>query len=251
MTTQNQSQSALLDGTVLLTQPKIGFRAGSDTVFVAAFCPAKSHDVVLDIGCGVGGAGLCLHSRVPDIENLYGIEIDPDYAQLAAKNYVDNGLSDSNVNNADIRDYILSLNNKCDQIVCNPPYLPMNKHAPSPNTSKARAMGQGEGDATPEDWVKASLYYLKNGGTLTLIQRADMLDKMLVLLHKAFGAIEVLPLISKPSSLECKRVLIRAIKGRKTPMTLHAPVIVHNEDGEYTKGINAVLRHKQALPIQT
>ena len=53
------SRDSFLDKGLVLTQPKNGFRAGSDAVFLARFMnfPAKSH--ILDVGCGLGGAGLC------------------------------------------------------------------------------------------------------------------------------------------------------------------------------------------------
>ena len=64
-----------LGGRIGVLQPKHGHRAGSDAVFLAAAVPACPGDHVLDVGAGVGVAGLCLLARVPSI-TLTAVEID-------------------------------------------------------------------------------------------------------------------------------------------------------------------------------
>jgi tRNA1(Val) A37 N6-methylase TrmN6 len=54
-----------LGGRIAVIQPKAGHRAGSDAVFLAAAVPAREGMHVLDVGAGVGVAGLCLLARVP------------------------------------------------------------------------------------------------------------------------------------------------------------------------------------------
>ena len=52
-----------LGGRISIVQPRRGHRAGSDAVFLAASVPARAGDRVLDVGAGVGVAGLCLLTR--------------------------------------------------------------------------------------------------------------------------------------------------------------------------------------------
>jgi tRNA1Val (adenine37-N6)-methyltransferase len=66
-------------------QPKNGYRAGVDPVLLAAACPARPGDRVLELGCGVGVASLCLATRV-DAVSVTGIERQADYAALARRN---------------------------------------------------------------------------------------------------------------------------------------------------------------------
>lgn len=49
---------------------------------LAAACPAKAGQSVLDLGCGVGSAGLCVAARVPGIV-LSGIDVGRDHVALA------------------------------------------------------------------------------------------------------------------------------------------------------------------------
>ena len=52
-------------------------------MFLAAAVPARAGERVLDVGAGVGVAGLCLLARVPGIE-LTAVEIDARLCALAA-----------------------------------------------------------------------------------------------------------------------------------------------------------------------
>ena len=85
------THDAFLCGKLHLWQPRKGYRAATDPVLLAAACPALPGQSVLDMGCGVGAAALCLAARVPDLR-LYGLELQPDYAELARRNAIENGL---------------------------------------------------------------------------------------------------------------------------------------------------------------
>ena len=67
------TRDAFLGGLVHLWQPRSGYRAGVDPVLLAATIPAVSGQRVLELGCGVGAAVLCLGARVAGLE-LVGVE---------------------------------------------------------------------------------------------------------------------------------------------------------------------------------
>ena len=79
------SDDKFLCGRLQLLQPVKGYRSATDPVLLAAACSAKSGETVLDLGCGVGAAALCLGTRVPGLR-LSGLELQPDYAELARRN---------------------------------------------------------------------------------------------------------------------------------------------------------------------
>lgn len=234
----------VLDHKVRLLQAKDGFRTSMDSVFVAAACKAKDGNRVLDMGAGVGGATFCLAWRVA-AAHVTGVEIQKSHADLAQQNIALNN-ADGRVEIvcADIRDYVP--NKKFDHVICNPPYLEAGHYTPSPSLERALALGHHESEMTLLDWINAGYNNVKSGGTFTIIHRADMVDKIIKALGRRFGAVEIIPLYPR-MGVDAKRVIVRAIKDRKSPAILNAGIIMHEEGGEYTKQANAILRDGQAI----
>ena len=90
--TAQLTHDAFLCGKLHLWQPKHGYRAATDAVLLAAACPAVAGQSVLDLGCGVGAASLCLASRVAGLVQT-GLELQDDYAALARRNAAENGVA--------------------------------------------------------------------------------------------------------------------------------------------------------------
>jgi tRNA1Val (adenine37-N6)-methyltransferase len=90
---ENQlTDDKFLCGRLRLLQPEKGYRAATDAVLLAAACPAVAGQSVLDLGCGAGAASLCLAARVPGLR-LTGLEVQPEYADLARRNAARNGIA--------------------------------------------------------------------------------------------------------------------------------------------------------------
>src|SRR5262245_41854876 len=93
MTTEPQAASARLEttedaflgGKITIRQPRQGPRAGLDAVFLAAACPARTGESVLEAGAGSGIVSLAIAARVPGTR-VAGVEIDPRLAALASEN---------------------------------------------------------------------------------------------------------------------------------------------------------------------
>jgi len=86
------TEDAVLGGKLRLKQPTGGHRFGHDAILLAAACPARAGERVVDLGAGVGAAGLALALRVAGT-NVVLVEIDAALAALAAENAQLNALA--------------------------------------------------------------------------------------------------------------------------------------------------------------
>lgn len=243
------TEDSLLGGHVRLLQPESGLRATTDTVFLAAACPIGEANAqtaapsrILDLGCGSGGAGLCVLARAPRA-TLTGVDIQADLIGVATRNAALNMCQNrARFVCADIRNFEPE-SDSFDHVICNPPYLEAGAHTASPDVSKARASGFPEGTQGGglKDWLDCAFRCLKGRGSLTLIHRADALDQIFQGLGRRFGAVEIIPLWSgagKPAS----RVIVRARPNRRTGAILHPGVTMHDLDGCYTIDAKRILR---------
>ncbi len=235
------SDDKFLCGHLRLLQPQKGYRAATDPVLLAAACPAKSGQSVLDLGCGAGAAALCIGQRVPGVV-LAGLELQPAYADLARRNAERNGIA-VEVHDGDLMRMPPALRHDFDHVIANPPYYPAGG-SPSPVAARARAM---QVETPLSDWVAAATRRLRPGGWLTLICGADGLPEVLAALSPKLGSAAVLPLAPREGRAAL-RVIIQARKGGRAPFRLLAPFVIHAgaaHDGDRescTAAANSVLR---------
>ena len=76
------TEDKVLGGALRLRQPRLGHRVGHDAILLAAACPACAGDAVVELGAGVGAAGLAVAVRVADT-TVTLVEIDSGLAGLA------------------------------------------------------------------------------------------------------------------------------------------------------------------------
>src|SRR5215468_12160123 len=86
------TDDAVLGGRLRLWQPRRGHRFGLDAILLAAATPARDRDRAIDLGAGVGAAGLALAARVPGLRVTL-VEVSADLAALAALNAARNQLA--------------------------------------------------------------------------------------------------------------------------------------------------------------
>jgi len=240
------TQDLILDGKVILNQPRDGYRAAVDPVLLAAAIRAETGregetgERVLDLGCGVGAAMLCLAARCEGV-HIDGLELQPRLADLAKLNVRANGYADRmRVFCGDLLNPPAELETEgYAHVFANPPYLSGDRGNHPPNESKK--MANVEGDADLEDWVDAALKFCRRKGSVTFIQRADRLAELLIGLEGRAGEVTIFPLWPK-GEVNSHRVIVRARKGIKSPMKLLNGLTLHNDDGSYTDSADAALK---------
>ncbi len=241
------SDDAVLGGRLRLLQPRSGHRFGHDAILLAAAVQARPGERALELGSGVGAAGLALAARVAGL-SVAMVEIDPTLAGLANDNARRNGLADRvSAHCLDVTAPAAAFADagiaaaSFDHVLSNPPFNDPARHNASPDPRRRGAhIGP---DLQP--WVTTAARLLRPQGSMTLIYRADGLAEVLNALAGEFGAIAVVPIFPRPYA-PAIRVVVRAVKGSGGPLTLH-PGLLLNEQGHPTQAAEAILREGATL----
>ncbi|TAJ70057.1 MAG: methyltransferase domain-containing protein [Phenylobacterium sp.] len=239
------TEDAVLDGRVRLRQPTRGYRAGLDAALLAAACDAKPGQRVLEAGCGAGGALLAAAARRPDAR-FTGVERDPKALALARENIDLNGFGERvTVIEGDVATRFSALGlEPFDAAFANPPFFddPDSLRGPAPERRAAWVADDGL-----EAWIGFLSKAVKEGGSITVIHRADRLGDLLALLATKAGSVQILPI--QPFADEpAKRVLVRAIKTGKAPLRLLPALVLHDRDGgKHRPQVEAILRGEAGL----
>ncbi len=234
------TKDRFLGGKLHILQPKTGYRAATDPVFLAAACPAKQGDSVLDLGSGAGTAGLCLAARVP--VSVTGLEIQPEYAELARRNAAQNQI-ELEILDGDLAQMPDALKARTfDHVIMNPPFFGSGATPADHGRAVAR---QAQTDL--RHWIDAGLRRLRQRGWITIIHLTDRLPDIIASLHNRAGGIEIKPL-SPREHKPATRVILRARKGSKSKAVLCNPLILHEgashsgDADSYTTAARAILR---------
>lgn len=245
------SEDAVLGGALLLRQPKGGHRVGHDAILLAAATAARAGEHAVDLGAGVGAAGLALARRIQGL-TITLVEIDPALAALARENAARNRLAER------VRAVCLDVAapaaaftaaglkpGTADRVLMNPPF----NAAQNPSPDRGRRLAHTASEDTLGQWVGAAERLLRPHGVVTLIWRADGLDSLLAALASGgFGTVTLLPLHPKPDAAAI-RVLARAVKDSRGPLSLLAGFFLADAAGKPTAEAEAVLRSGATLPL--
>ncbi|MGQ0741482.1 MAG: tRNA1(Val) (adenine(37)-N6)-methyltransferase [Alphaproteobacteria bacterium] len=235
------TEDGFLGGRVRVKQPREGYRAGHDSVLLAAAVPAKAGERIVELGSGVGVASLCLAARVPGC-NVLGMEIDPALVALAVEN--------ARHNEMDVRVHFIAGDVRelrpegvpFDHVFFNPPFHPdtgqVSSHA-------ARDRATRDTDDAVRTWTANASRLVKPGGTVTAIMRADRVDDFLGATGRS--GIVVLPLLPTVGAPP-KRIIVQLRTGDTAPL-FTMPGFAMHEDHRATHGAEAVLRHAATLPL--
>ncbi len=245
MNTENHTEDRVLGGRVVLKQPADGYRAGMDAALLAAACDARDGQRVIEAGCGAGAALLAAAIRRPGA-GFAGIERDAGALALARDNIAANGLAGRvEVHPGDVSDPFSRLGlQPFDAALANPPFFddPLAIRGPAPARKGAWIADQGLAA-----WAGFLLKAVREGGTITVIHRADRLGDLIALLSEKAGSFRIRP-IHPFADAPAKRVIVRALKTGKAPLALLPPLVLHERGGaKHTAEAEAILRGEAAL----
>ncbi|WP_342077956.1 methyltransferase [Yoonia sp. SS1-5] len=244
------TQDDFLGGRLKIWQPKRGYRAGVDPVLLAASVQARPDQTVLELGCGVGVASLCLAARLPGLR-LTGVELQADYAALARRN-AEHAQAAFQVVTADLRRLPPDIRqNRYDHVIMNPPYF--DRMAGTGSTDPGRDIALG-GATALADWLDVGARRVGPRGYLTIIQRMERLPEVLSGLDGRLGSIVLCPIAGRPGRAP-ELFLLRARQEGKAAFRMCSPLVMHagqthqGDQESYTEKVRAVLRDGDELGI--
>lgn len=237
------TEGTLLGGRVRYRQPAQGFRSGIEPVLLAASVPARPGEHVLEAGTGSGAALLCLSARVADC-SVTGVEIDAAMADLAAANVAENGFAGARIVNGDI--LTAAFDAPFDHAMANPPYHPGDGTASS---DPARMLAKRGSEALLAEWITRLAAGLRRRGTLTMIVAARMAPACIAAMTEVQCNCSVLLPLWPKADVSAKLVILRGVKEGRSPFAIHAGLVLHESDGEFTEPVAAILRGGAGLPL--
>ena len=219
---------------VIQNQDKFCF--GMDAVLLSGFARIRKGDHVLDMGTGTGIIPILLKSKTKG-EHFTGLEIQEECADMATRSVQYNGLESAvDIVCGDIKEAAGIFGAASfDVVTSNPPYM-IGAHGLQ-NPHMAKAIARHEVLCTLEDVVSQASKVLKDRGRFFMVHRPFRLAEIFSVLTRYKLEPKRMQLVYPYIDREPNMVLIEALKGGNSRITVEPPLIVYKEPGVYTENI--------------
>lgn len=212
------------------------FCFGIDAVLLSGFVNVKSGAKVLDLGTGTGIIPILVEAKTK-ASHLTALELQEESVDMAKRSVKLNDLEDKiSIVQGDIKEASHLFDGASfDVITTNPPYMTENHGLVNPDMPKAIA--RHEIYCTLEDVVRESSKLLKVSGKFFMVHRPYRLVEIITTLEKYKLEPKRIRFVHPYKDKEPNMVLIEAVKGGKSHVTIEPPLIVYEDVNVYTKEI--------------
>lgn len=212
------------------------FCFGMDAVLLSGFARVKPGERALDLGTGTGIIPILLRGKT-DGRDFTGLEIQEESADMARRSVAYNHLEESiSIVTGDIKKAAALFGAASfDVVTSNPPYMTGNHGLVNPEQPKAIA--RHELLCTLEDVVRETSRVLRPGGRFYLVHRPFRLAEIMTVLVKYKLEPKRMRLVYPFADKEPNMVLLEALSGGRSRITVEKPLIVYKEQGVYTDEI--------------
>ncbi|MGL4606993.1 MAG: tRNA1(Val) (adenine(37)-N6)-methyltransferase [Eubacteriaceae bacterium] len=233
-----------LKGLRIIQNPDF-FCFGMDAVLLSWFVAehTKGFINIIDLGTGTGIIPLLLYGKTKT-KKIRALEIQEPLVEMAKRSMALNGLEESiEVIHGDIRNPPEEIEpNSYDVVVSNPPYT--KDGAGLKNQMSTKNISRHEVLCQLEDILIFSKRMLKDRGRLFLVHRPERLGDILTLLRQYKIEAKTIQLVHPNKEKEANLVLVEGRKGGNSGLKIKAPLIVYNEEGNYTGEIYKIYNMK-------
>ena len=227
-----------IKGYHIMQDPK-RFCFGMDAVLLSGFTRVRKDGRVLDLGTGTGIIPILLAAKT-EASYIAGLEIQEESVLMARRSVSLNQLDGRiEIIQGDIKEAadIFSAAS-FDVITSNPPYM-TNQHGLA-NPYEPKNIARHEVLCTLEDVVKAAARLLRPGGSFFMIHKPFRLAEIMGVLMAYKLEPKRMRLVHPYVDKEPNMVMIEAVRGGRSRITIEPPLIVYREPGVYTDEIYGV-----------
>lgn len=218
----DESIDEFMGGRLKLIQSRKGYRFSIDAILLSEFVSIKRGDIIVDLGTGCGVIPMVILLKGV-IGYAFGLEIQPELANQAARNALLNGFTEKmGVIQGDIRNPPLKPSS-ADVVICNPPYR--RRASGRINPDPQRAIARHEIRISLDEILSAAQQLLKPKGRLAMIYPSSRLVDILVKMHGFNLEPKRLRVIYPGLESEAKLVLIEAAMEGRGGLKLMQPLI--------------------------
>jgi len=129
---------------------------------------------------------------------------------------------------------------KYDVVTCNPPYFQTPKPSEQ-NLNEHLAIARHEILCTLEDVVRVSSQLVKQGGKVAFVHRPGRLLDIVTLMRQYKIEPKRIQFVYPKQGKEANTLLIEGIKDGSPDLKILPPLIVYQENDEYTKELHKIL----------
>ncbi len=228
----------------IIQSPSV-FAFSLDAVLLAKFVyvPIQKGNL-LDLCSGNGVIPLFLSTRTKG--KITGVEIQERLVDMARRSIEYNRLEARlDMIHGDIKDIPSRLGyGQYDVVTCNPPYfLTPSKEEVNPN--EHLAIARHEILCTLEDAVRVSSQLVRQGGKVAFVHRPGRLIDLIALMRLYRLEPKRIQFVYPKTDKEANILLVEAVKDGRPDLKLLPPLIVYNDQNEYTPEISEILYGKQ------
>ena len=219
-----------------IIQNRERFCFGMDAVLLTGFAKVGKGERALDLGTGTGIIPILLEAKTEG-QDFEALEIQPESAEMARRSVILNNLQDRiKIVDGDIKEASKIFGAASFNVVTtNPPYMTENHGVKNPDEPKAIA--RHEIKCNLEDVIRESAKLLKPKGRFYMVHRPFRLAEIMNVLTKYRLEPKRMQLVYPYIDREPNMVLIEALKGGNSRVTVEPPLIVYKEPGVYTENI--------------
>ena len=237
------TNDAILNGRVILCQPRSGYRFSIDSLLLADFVRVKPNRALIDLGAGCGVISMALALRMEQ-GLVIAVEIQHRLAECIRGNI---GLNESlrekmaeiRVMESDWNDLIPSDIGTVDGIVANPPYYRLGSGRLNPDGEEAIARHEIKGSLASAAEIASRL--LQTGGLFSVIYPAERLPGLITDLAGFGFEPKRLRMIHSAAGEPARLVMLESKKGAGPELTVEPPLFVYKKEKVYMPEVEAIL----------